>query len=379
MSLSDIGILISFFDIVKNAIYTDIFTLSDESRDNVGLYVELENMLTTQFQWGAAVRYEDYSDFGNNTSWKISGRYDVTDQFAIRATANTGFRAPSVQQIYFTNISTLFVNRNGELVPEQSGTFNNISPVAQALQLGALQPEESQSLSFGLVWSGDDGLSVTVDAFQIDIDDRIILSSSLIPSDSPAVAAALAAAGADNARFFINAVDTSSRGVDVVATQEFDVGSSLLKTQLAYGYNKTEVDGVNLPTILDGLEDKLFDNVEQTRMTRSVPRHSGSLSFTSIVEDFETRLGFNYFGDYMLENNAGLQTEFSGKWVVDFSVKYKMDDNLSFNVGVQNLLDEYPDKQDPSNQFNGIFMYPNTNAPFGFNGGYYYGEVTYSF
>ncbi|MDT7525739.1 TonB-dependent receptor [Pseudidiomarina sp. GXY010] len=351
----------------------------DESRDNVGLYVELENMLTTQFQWGAAVRYEDYSDFGNNTSWKISGRYDVTDQFAIRATANTGFRAPSVQQIYFTNISTLFVNRNGELVPEQSGTFNNISPVAQALQLGALQPEESQSLSFGLVWSGDDGLSVTVDAFQIDIDDRIILSSSLIPSDSPAVAAALAAAGADNARFFINAVDTSSRGVDVVATQEFDVGSSLLKTQLAYGYNKTEVDGVNLPTILDGLEDKLFDNVEQTRMTRSVPRHSGSLSFTSIVEDFETRLGFNYFGDYMLENNAGLQTEFSGKWVVDFSVKYKMDDNLSFNVGVQNLLDEYPDKQDPSNQFNGIFMYPNTNAPFGFNGGYYYGEVTYSF
>ncbi|XDV10865.1 TonB-dependent receptor plug domain-containing protein [Pseudidiomarina sp. PP-1MA] len=351
----------------------------DESRDNVGLYVELENMLTTQFQWGAAVRYEDYSDFGNNTSWKISGRYDVTDQFAIRATANTGFRAPSVQQIYFTNISTLFVNRNGELVPEQSGTFNNISPVAQALQLGALQPEESQSLSFGLVWSGDDGLSVTVDAFQIDIDDRIILSSSLIPSDSPAVAAALAAAGADNARFFINAVDTSSRGVDVVATQEFDVGSSLLKTQLAYGYNKTEVDGVNLPTILDGLEDKLFDNVEQTRMTRSVPRHSGSLSFTSIVEDFETRLGFNYFGDYMLENNAGLQTEFSGKWVVDFSVKYKMDDNLSFNVGVQNLLDEYPDKQHPSNQFNGIFMYPNTNAPFGFNGGYYYGEVTYSF
>jgi len=351
----------------------------DESRDNVGLYVELENLLTTQFQWGAAVRYEDYSDFGNNTSWKISGRYDVTDQFAIRATANTGFRAPSVQQIYFTNISTLFVNRNGELVPEQSGTFNNISPVAQALQLGALQPEESQSLSFGLVWSGDDGLSVTVDAFQIDIDDRIILSSSLIPSDSPAVAAALAAAGADNARFFINAVDTSSRGVDVVATQEFDVGSSLLKTQLAYGYNKTEVDGVNLPTILDGLEDKLFDNVEQTRMTRSVPRHSGSLSFTSIVEDFETRLGFNYFGDYMLENNAGLQTEFSGKWVVDFSVKYKMDDNLSFNVGVQNLLDEYPDKQNPSNQFNGIFMYPNTNAPFGFNGGYYYGEVTYSF
>ncbi len=351
----------------------------DESRNNLGAYVELENMLTPDFQWGAALRYEDYSDFGSNTSWKLSGRYDFSDQFAMRATANTGFRAPSVQQIYFTNISTLFVNRNGTLVPEQSGTFNNISPVAQALEVGTLRPEESQSVSVGFVWNGYDGLSVTVDAFQIKIDDRIILSSSLVPSDSQAVADALASAGADNARFFINAVDTTSRGVDVVATKDFEIGSSLLKTQLAYGYNKTDVDAVNLPSILGGLEDKLFNDVERTRMTRSVPQHSGSLAFTSVIGDVETRLGFNYFGDYILENNAGLRTTFSGKWIVDLSARYRMTDQLSFNVGVQNLFDTYPDKQDPSDQFGGIFEYPLTNAPFGFNGGYYYGEVTYSF
>lgn len=351
----------------------------DDSRDNVGIYVELENRLTTQFQWGAAVRYEDYSDFGANTSWKLSGRYDLTDNFAVRGTANTGFRAPSVQQIYFTNISTLFVNRNGELVPEQSGTFNNVSTVAQELQLGALQPEESQNLSLGFVWTGDEGLSLTVDAFQIKIDDRIILSSSLVPSDSQAVADALAAAGADNARFFINAVDTTTKGLDVVLTKDFIVGAGDLTAQLAYGYNETEIDGVNLPTIIGDLESKLFNSVERTRMTRSVPRHSGNISFTHKLDRLTSRIAFNYFGDYVLENNAGLQTEFSGKWITDISAGYQVSDSLKVNLGVQNLFDEYPDKQDPSNQFNGIFIYPNTNAPFGFNGGYYYGELTYSF
>lgn len=351
----------------------------DDSRDNVGVYVELENRLTTEFQWGAAVRYEDYSDFGNNTSWKLSGRYDFTDNFAVRAAANTGFRAPSVQQIYFTNISTLFVNRDGELVPEQSGTFNNVSTVAQELQLGALQPEESQNLSLGFVWSGNDGLSLTVDAFHIEIDDRIILSSSLIPSDSPAVADALAAAGADNARFFINAVDTTTKGVDVVLTKDFAVGVGDLTAQVAYGYNETEIDDVNLPSIIGDLETKLFDNVERTRMTRSVPRHSGNISFTHRYDRLTSRIAFNYFGDYVLENNAGLQTEFSGKWITDISATYQISDSLKVNAGVQNLFDEYPDEQDPSNQFNGIFIYPNTNAPFGFNGGYYFAELTYAF
>jgi len=352
----------------------------DESRDNVGVYVELENMLTTKFQWAAALRYEDYSDFGSNVSWKVSGRYDVNDQLAFRATANTGFRAPSVQQIYFTNISTLFVNRDGELVPEQSGTFNNISPVAQALEIGNLEAEESQSFSFGTVWNGYNGLSVTVDAFHIQVDDRIILSSALVPGDSPAVADALETAGADNARFFINAVDTTTQGVDIVATKEFDLGTTgSLRAQAAYGYNKTEIDDVNLPSILDGLQDKLFDNVERTRMTESVPRHSGNISFTHSLDRLETRLGFNYFGDYVLENNAGTRTTFSGKWTTDLSARYQYSDQLSFSAGVQNLFDTYPDEQLEENQFNGIFKYPNTNAPFGFNGGYYYAELTYAF
>lgn len=352
----------------------------NESRNNTGLYVELENQLTEKFQWAAALRFEDYSDFGTNTSWKVSGRYALTDQLAVRATANTGFRAPSVQQLYFTNISTLFVNRNGELVPEQSGTFNNLSNVARELEVGALQPEESQSFSVGMVWSGDNGLSLSVDAFQIAIDDRIILSSSLIPSDSVAVADALAVAGADNARFFINAVDSTTRGLDIVLAKQYDLGElGRLRAQAAYGYNKTTVDAVNLPPILGGLENKLFDNVERARMTRSVPQNSGTLSLTHDYSKLQTHLAFSYFGEYMLENNAGMQTTYSGKWIADLSMRYQATDAIAVRIGAQNLFDTYPDKQDPANQFNGIFMYPNTNAPFGFNGGYYYAELSYRF
>lgn len=352
----------------------------NQSRHNTGAYVELENQLTETFQWAAALRFEDYSDFGRNTSWKVSGRYDLTEHFALRATVNTGFRAPSVQQLYFTNISTLFVNRNGQLLPEQSGTFNNLSNVARELEIGALQPEESQSFSLGVVWSGDKGLSFTLDAYQIKIDDRIILSSSLIPSDSPAVANALAVAGADNARFFINAVDTTTRGLDLVLTQQYDLAEyGRLRAQAAYGYNETKVDAVNLPKILDGLENKLFDNVERTRMTRSVPRHSGTLSLTHDYNKLQSHLALSYFGDYILENNAGVQTTYSGKWIADLSARYQATDAIAVRIGVQNLFDTYPDKQAPADQFNGIFIYPNTNAPFGFNGGYYYAELSYRF
>lgn len=142
-----------------------------------------------------------------------------------------------MQQLYFTNISTLFNPDpvTGQLVPTESGTFNNLSSVTQALQVGKLQPELSESFSLGLVYTNDSGLAVTLDAYQISIDDRIVLSSSLTPADSQVVADALAGTNAESARFFINAVDSRTRGVDLVVTQDFDLGSyGDLRASLAY-------------------------------------------------------------------------------------------------------------------------------------------------
>ncbi|MBJ7266636.1 TonB-dependent receptor [Idiomarina abyssalis] len=351
----------------------------DESRDNLGVYVEAENQLTTDFMWGAAIRHEDYSDFGNNTSWKLSGRYDLTDRVAVRGAINTGFRAPSVQQLYFTNISTLFVDRGDGLEPEQSGTFNNISPVTQALGIGDLQPEESESVSLGMVWNGYDGLAITVDAFQIEIEDRIILSGDVSPVDSPAVEEALATTSAENARFFLNAVDTTTKGLDIVASKTFGVGAyGDLKAQLAYGYNNTEIDSINLPQLLDGLDDVLFDSDEQIRMTRSTPDHSGSIGLTHTKGKWTSNVQFSYFGNYSIGYTSGTET-YGPNWITDVTVNYQWNDALALRVGAQNLFSEYPDERAEGNQFNGIFKYPLTNSPIGFNGGYFYSEVEYKF
>ncbi|WP_278356572.1 TonB-dependent receptor plug domain-containing protein [Idiomarina abyssalis] len=351
----------------------------DESRDNLGVYVEAENQLTTDFMWGAAIRHEDYSDFGNNTSWKLSGRYDLTDRVAVRGAINTGFRAPSVQQLYFTNISTLFVDRGDGLAPEQSGTFNNISPVTQALGIGDLQPEESESVSLGMVWNGYDGLAITIDAFQIEIEDRIILSGDVSPVDSPAVEEALATTSAENARFFLNAVDTTTKGLDIVASKTFGVGAyGDLKAQLAYGYNNTEIDSINLPQLLDGLDDVLFDSDEQIRMTRSTPDHSGSIGLTHTKGKWTSNVQFSYFGNYSIGYTSGTET-YGPNWITDVTVNYQWNDALALRVGAQNLFSEYPDERAEGNQFNGIFKYPLTNSPIGFNGGYFYSEVEYKF
>ncbi|RUO68270.1 TonB-dependent receptor plug domain-containing protein [Idiomarina ramblicola] len=351
----------------------------DESRDNIGVYVEAENQLTTDFMWGAAIRHEDYSDFGNNTSWKLSGRYDLTDRVAVRGAINTGFRAPSVQQLYFTNISTLFVDRGDGLEPEQSGTFNNISQVTQALGIGNLQPEESESVSLGMVWNGYDGLAITVDAFQIEIEDRIILSGDVAPTDSPAVEEALAGTSAENARFFLNAVDTTTKGLDIVASKSFGIGDyGDLKAQLAYGYNTTEIDSINLPQLLDGLDDVLFDSDEQIRMTQSTPDHSGSIGLTHTKDKWTTNVQFSYFGNYSIGYTSGTET-YGPNWITDVTVNYQWNDALALKVGVQNLFSEYPDERAEGNQFNGIFKYPLTNSPVGFNGGYFYSEVEYKF
>lgn len=354
----------------------------DESRHNTAVYAELENQLSEAIYWSAALRYEDYSDFGDKVSWKLAGRYDFNDNIAIRATANTGFRAPSVQQLYFTNISTLFNPdpNTGELVPTDSGTFNNLSPVTQALQVGKLRPEESTSFSLGLVYTGDNGLTVTLDSYQIDIDDRIVLSSSLTPNDSAVIAAALAGTNAEAARFFINAVDTRTSGVDLVVTQQFDLGSfGDIKTSLTYAYNDTKIEGIHLPEILDGLQDKLFDHIEQVRMTDATSHHTGSLGFTHHLGDFTTNLRFSYFGPYTIAYSSTGDKEYKGKTTVDLSVAYAATENLTFTVGAQNLFDTYPEKRPANNNYNGIFQYPLTNSPFGFNGGYYFLEATYRF
>ncbi|MGK0410971.1 MAG: iron complex outermembrane receptor protein [Shewanella psychromarinicola] len=353
----------------------------DESRTNLGLYIELENQLSDDFYWAAAVRYEDYADFGSNTSWKLSGRYELTDNLALRLTTDTGFRAPSVQQLYFTNVSTFFDPDpiTGEFVPRESGTFNQLSPVKAELGIPDLKAEVSHSYSAGIVYTSENGFVVTLDAYQINVDDRIILSGDIDKESSAVIASILEGTNADSARFFMNAVDTQTQGVDLVVTQGINLGEyGDLKANLAYSYKETEIESIRLPSILNGLEDQLFDRIEVIRMTEANPKNTANIGFTHHYDDFSTNLRFSYFSDYTVGYSSS-EVQYDARWTTDLSTRYQATDNLAVTLGAQNLFDTYPEKRPEDNNFNGIFVYPLTNTPFGFNGGYYYLDLRYTY
>ncbi|WNO59742.1 TonB-dependent receptor [Rheinheimera sp. MMS21-TC3] len=352
----------------------------DESRNNLGVYVEVENQLTDKFNWAAAVRQERYSDFGSNTSWKLAGRYELTPEWAVRSTFNSGFRAPSVQQLYFSNLSTLFVADpvTGVLNPVESGTFNNTSPVVSALGQGELKPEKSQSISVGITYQGDNGVTFTLDSYRIEIDDRIILTGS-VSRANPIIDGLLGTNSAESVRFFTNAVDTRTQGVEaVLAYQLPQTEYGDIKLSLSAQYNDTDIKQIKVPALLGGLEEALFNNEEKARLTKANPKNSFSAGITHSYGDFITNLRINRFGPYTLGYATG-DYQYSAKTVADISLSYAFNSQLGFTVGVNNLFDTYPDEQPVVNQFNGIFKYPNTNAPFGFNGGYYFVEARYLF
>lgn len=353
----------------------------NESRHNSAIYLELENALTDNLTWGSAARLEDYSDFGRESSFKLSGRYQLTDAWAVRATANDGFRAPSVQQLYFSNLSTLFVAnpQTGVLVPTESGTFNNISAVTRAIGQGDLQPESAQSVSAGITYQGDDGFSLTLDSYQIKLEDRIILTGSVTRADSATLNAVLGTSGANSVRFFTNAVDTTSRGVEAVLAYQWQTsGYGDFNSSLSLQYNDSDIDQIKVPALLDGLQTKLFDRVEQVRLTKANPAKAGVWSLGHQLGALKSSLRLNYFGPYTLGYATG-DKEFAAKTTVDLTLGYAVTESFDVTLGASNLFDVYPDEQPVVNSFNGIFKYPNTNAPFGFNGGSYYLDLTYKF
>lgn len=354
----------------------------DQSRHNTGIYVAVENQLNDKFTWGAAVRQEDYSDFGNNTSWKLSGRYQLTDSWAMRSTYNSGFRAPSVQQLYFTSISTV-VGADGTFT--ETGTFNNVSPVVRALGQGELKAETSDSFSVGITYQGD-AVTFTLDSYRIAIDDRVILTSNAVNRASyPLIDQLLGDSTAQSVRFFTNGLDTTTSGVEaVLAYQLPEQDYGRIRLTLSAQYNQTDIDAVKIPQLLEGLESVLLNYQEQVRQTKANPKQSATAGITHQYGAFTTNIRLNYFGAYTLAHNASSaigDKEYSAKTLADASVNYAYSPTLSFTLGAQNLFDTYPDEQPESVQANngGVFKYPNTNAPFGFNGGYYYAEVNWRF
>ena len=361
----------------------------DESRDSYAAYAELDADVTDALTFQLAGRYEHFSDFGDTFNGKLAGRFEPTEGVALRGSISTGFRAPSLHQQFFTATSTN--NIGGVLI--EVGTFPVSDPVSRALGAQDLDPEKSLNLGAGLTLNPLSGLNLTVDYYNIDINDRIVLTENL---QGAAVVGILQAAGITNitsARFFVNGIDTRTQGLDVIATYrlpELAIGRFSLTG--GYNYNKTKItDRAALPT-LPGLT--LFARPESLRLTDGQPRSKLNFALDWTSGMFGATARTNRYGKVFIPGTtadiavprgaANNDFTLSSKWITDLEVRAKPlgeDSGVELAVGANNLFDVYPDRLPAGGVFgvNNFFLPYSSFSPFGFNGRFVYGRVSFEF
>jgi iron complex outermembrane recepter protein len=365
--------------------------------------VDTDYQLTDSLLLSAAVRFDDYEDFGNTTNFKLGANWEVNYGMRLRAALSTGFRAPSMQQLYFNNIGTQFVsnpaNPSGPQIAVQVGTFRNDSQLAKAIGIPQLKEEESTNYSAGIVLTPADRLTVTLDYYAIDIDDRIVISNRLSAANDPSgtLGNALATVGAGAGQFFLNGANTETRGFDLVASYsgiDF-LGGNL---DLTLAGNKTKTDVVDVFTSQAGSlaqldADVVFSSQDISIIEEWQPDNRISLSGYYQLDGWRVNLAFNRYGEYTVED-GGRQT-YGAKLLTDLNIEYAFASGLNLSVGGNNIFDEYPDKNiigqsrggkleaTPSGSLvvdsPGVFTYSRRSAPFGFNGAYWYAKIGYNF
>jgi iron complex outermembrane recepter protein len=355
------------------------------NRNNVAGYVDLEAQVVKKVLLGVAGRVEHYNDFGSTTDGKVTARFEPVPGFALRGSASTGFKAPSLGQSFFSATSTNFING----IPFENRTFPVTSPIAQALGASDLKAEKSQNYSFGVALNPVKSFSVTADYYQILIDDRIVLSGNFTGATIRTFLQNQGFPGVAGGRFFTNAIDTRTLGVDVVANYGFAIGaSSTLRLTGGYNYTVNRVLRVApTPAALSAFQETLFDRVERARIEVGQPRDNLYLGGVFNYQDLGFTLRTQRFGEvtsFGTPTNGSLDQTFGAKWITDVNASYTFGGRLTFTAGVDNVFDVYPDKNNQgdattagNNNF-GIFPY-NQISPFGFNGAFYYGRLTFGF
>jgi iron complex outermembrane receptor protein len=333
------------------------------------VYLDLGLDATDNIFLGGAVRFEDFSDFGENVTFKVNGRVKTSDnRFSLRGSVSSGFRAPSLHQIFLSNIQTLI---SAGTVSNQ-GTFDNDSPVLRQLGVDKLKEETATNITFGIASRPIDGLFVSVDVFQIDLDDRIVYSSAIASDDSTTtVGRILLANSITSLKFFINAVNTRTQGIDVVAS--YDWGKLRLNFAASFLDHSIE-DTINTPDVLaaDGID--IFDRKEQSRILTSRPTEKVILGASYDFDPITIGGSGIYFGSVTWQHAGGAAFDqtFSSKILVDLFASVRITNQISFTVSTNNLFDVFPDvidtKGDVVTDLGGRFKYPWEVNQFGFNG-----------
>ncbi|WP_229414787.1 TonB-dependent receptor plug domain-containing protein [Massilia aurea] len=361
-------------------------TAVDEGRHNTAYYLDLERKFGDSVTLGAAARHERYSDFGNTTIGKLSLRWDPSRTLGIRGSASTGFRAPGVQQKFYSSVST---NLNAAGVLTETLTAREDSAVTRAFGIAPLQEETSKSASIGMILRPTQGFSLTADVYRTRIDDRIVFSSNIAPESGPCptptscpIRNILDPLRVGQAQFFTNAIDTTTTGLDLVAQQTIKGQGSTLVLSGQLGFNKTEVDDRHSQSpVLTGAQ--LFDDAQVTLIERGQPRkhHVVSADYTTGPWNLTARA--NYFGEVQGQGfTAPFVQTWEAKWIVDLTGRYAFNKNLALSAGVNNLFDTYPTRWDPERAapFPQMgFTHCWETCPFGMNGRSAYVKADYTF
>lgn len=345
----------------------------DANRYNIGAYADIAVDVTEDFLLGGALRFEDYSDFGTNASWQANARYKfMDDRFSIRGSAGSSFRAPSLHQRYLSIIQTLV---SGGTISNQ-GTFNNESTVIRSLKVPNLKDEEGINMTFGVAFKPADGLYISADYYRVAVDDRVVYSSSIASSDTTtAVGAILAANDITSLKFFANAVNTITTGVDFVANYNTDLGTGKLGINLAANFNETEINGqIATPAPIQEANFDIFDRKEQSRILTARPNSKILFGLSYDAGKFKGTLNNTRFGTVTWQHGTDPSKDqtFSAKIVTDLHLSYRFTDKVGLAVSANNLLNVYPDeidtKGDVITDLGGRFQYPWEVNQFGFNG-----------
>jgi iron complex outermembrane recepter protein len=376
-----------------------------QNRRAIAFYSDNELDITKNWLFTGAGRFESFSDFGSTFNYKFSTRYKIGDNFNLRASTSTGFRAPSMQQKYYTKTNTLFVTVAGSLVPVESGTFTNDSKPAEILGIPKLKQETSVSYSVGFTAKPFKGFEATVDAYTISIDNRIVLTNNFSGGTNPLLNTQLNAVGAGAANFFSNAVNTKATGLEAVLAYTTSMGNGhSLRTTVAGTFIKNEVEKdaagkaiiFSSPTLAASAQlGNYFNREDQSRIEVANPVSKVSVTFNYKYQKFSAMLRLVNFGKVTYLDptidpaNPGafpvntftgqketLDQVFNPKTVTDLSLSYAINKETTVTLGANNLFDVYQDKHTHSvNAGLGRFVYSRRVQQMGFNGAYYFARL----
>lgn len=346
----------------------------DVSRNNVAGYVDLASNPVKELLVDVAGRAEHYSDFGGTATGKLSMRWEPITHYALRGSLSNGFRAPSLGQEYFSTTSTNFIAVNGVATPFDIRTFPVTSPEAQALGAKPLRPEKSINYGLGIAMQPTPNLSFTTDYYKIDISHRIVLSGNFIGAAIQQLLTNAGFPGVQGGRFFTNAINTRTEGVDVVLQAGKDLGyAGTLRFTGGYNHNYTHVTHIDpTPPQLAAFQSVLFDRTQKGLTEVAQPHDNLRLSGNYQWKKFDAVLSESWYGSVTgVATSAANDQTYSAKWITDLALSYRLSNQLTVTGGADNLFNVYPDRTIAANSSGGIFLYSGL-SPFGFNGAFYY-------